>query len=351
MALQLSELARRLGLEIQGEDKPIHGCNTLDRAGPGEISFFSHPRHVERLETTRAGAVVVEPHYAHKHSSCLLSTHPYRDFARIMHLFPPSEESALGISELAYVHPQASLGEGVSIHPFVHIGARSVICSGTVIHANCYIAEDCHIGYDCRLSPQVTLMPRTQLGDRVILNPGVQLGGDGFGFTHTEQGMEKVPQHGSVVVERDVEIGANSTVDRATLGETRIGEGTKIDNQVQVGHNVHIGRHCILVAQVGIAGSSTLGDKVVLAGQVGVGEHVEIGSGCRVGAKAGINRDLKSGSEMSGYPPVEHKKFLRMASLQQRLPEIYNRLKRLEAECEQLRAELESKEKSNEPRE
>jgi UDP-3-O-[3-hydroxymyristoyl] glucosamine N-acyltransferase len=177
------------------------------------------------------------------------------------------------------------------------------------------------------------------------------LGSDGFGFAQSETGLEKVPQMGRVILESDVEIGSNSTVDRGTLGETRIGQGTKIDNQVQIGHNVSIGRNSIIVAQVGIAGSATVGENVVLAGQVGVGGHLTIGSGARVGAKTGIHRSIKPGAELSGYPAMEHREFLRYASIRSRLPDMYNRLKRLEAEFDKLRAELESKETRNESQE
>ncbi|MCF8085259.1 MAG: UDP-3-O-(3-hydroxymyristoyl)glucosamine N-acyltransferase [Desulfohalobiaceae bacterium] len=346
MTFLLSELAEHLGCELQGDDIRINGCNTLELAGADEISFLANPKYAARLNSTRAGAVVLAPEYRDMHSVCLITSNPYLDFAKIMRLFSAKEKEAPGISEFAFVHPEAHIEENSTIHPFVSIGPRAVVRSGSVIHSGTTLEQECHVGRDCRLYANVTLMHGTQLGDRVTLHSGVVLGSDGFGFAQSETGPEKVPQMGRVVVESDVEIGANSTVDRGTLGETRVGQGSKIDNQVQLGHNVTLGRNVIVVAQVGIAGSTTVEDNVVLAGQVGVSGHLTIGSGSRVGAKTGIHRNVKPGSELSGYPAMEHRDFLRFASIQPKLPEMYHRLKRLEAECDKLRAELERKETS-----
>ena len=351
MSFFLSELAKKLGCELQGEDRLITGCNTLEQAGPAEISFLANPKYVGQLDSTRAGAVVLSSEYKDRFPVCLLTPNPYLDFARIMHLFAKEEEDTPGISEHAFIHPEAEIEDNVTIHPFVSIGARTVVCAGSIIHSGASLGRDCRIGRDCRLHPNVCLFPATQLGDRVTLHAGVVLGSDGFGFAQSETGLEKVPQLGRVILESDVEVGSNSTVDRGTLGETRVGQGTKIDNQVQIGHNVSIGRNSIIVAQVGIAGSATVGENVVLAGQVGVGGHLTIGSGARVGAKTGIHRSIKPGAEISGYPPMEHREFLRYAGMRSRLPDMYNRLKRLEAEFDKLRAELESKETRNESQE
>ena len=348
MSFLLSELAHKLGCEHKGGDIRIQGCNTLEQARPEEISFLANPRYAPQLETTNAGAVVLTPEYSDRYPVCLVTSNPYLDFAKIMHLFGDVEERSSGISEQAHIDPDARVEENVAIYPFVFIGPRTVIHSGSTLHSGTVVERDCQIGRDCRLFPNVTLMAGTSLGDRITLHSGVVLGSDGFGFAQSDTGLEKVPQLGRVIVESDVEIGANSTVDRGTLGETRIGQGTKIDNQVQLGHNVSIGRNSILVAQVGIAGSTTVGEKAILAGQVGVAGHLSIGSGAQIGAKTGIHRNVKPGDQVSGYPAMDHKDFLRYAGIRSKLPEMHNRLKRLESECERLRTELERKERSNE---
>jgi len=348
MSFLLSELAHKLGCEHKGGDIRIQGCNTLEQARPEEISFLANPRYAPQLETTSAGAVVLTPEYSDRYPVCLVTSNPYLDFAKIMRLFGGVEERSSGISEHAHIDPDARVEENVAIYPFVFIGPRTIIHSGSTLHSGTVVERDCQIGRDCRLFPNVTLMAGTSLGDRITLHSGVVLGSDGFGFAQSETGLEKVPQLGRVIVESDVEIGANSTIDRGTLGETRIGQGTKIDNQVQLGHNVSIGRNSILVAQVGIAGSTTVGEKAILAGQVGVAGHLSIGSGAQIGAKTGIHRNVKPGDQVSGYPAMDHKDFLRYAGIRSKLPEMHNRLKRLESECERLRTELERKERSNE---
>lgn len=348
MSFLLSELAHRLECEHKGGDIRIQGCNTLEQARPEEISFLANPRYAPHLETTSAGAVVLTPEYSDRYPVCLVTSNPYLDFAKIMRLFAAEEERSSGISEQAHIDPDARVEENVSVYPFVSVGPRTVIHSGSTLHSGTMVEQDCQIGRDCRIYPNVTLMAGTSLGDRVTLHSGVVLGSDGFGFAQSDTGMEKVPQLGRVILESDVEIGANSTVDRGTLGETRIGRGTKIDNQVQIGHNVSLGRNVIVVAQVGIAGSTTVEENVVFAGQVGVGGHLTVGSGTRVGAKTGVHRSVKPGSELSGHPAMEHRDFLRYASIRSKLPEMHNRLKRLESECDRLRTELERKERSNE---
>jgi UDP-3-O-[3-hydroxymyristoyl] glucosamine N-acyltransferase len=341
MSWTLSTLARRYGLTLQGEDREILGCNSLAEAGPSELSFLANPKYLKQLETTRAGAVILEPRFSDRYPSCLLSQNPYFDFARVAKLFAAREGYFEGRSEQAFIHPEAQVAEDVTIYPLVSIGPRTVIEAGCVLFSGVYVAEDCRIGPGCVLYPNVVLMSRTELGRRVMLHAGVVLGSDGFGFaSDQEQGLKKIPQVGKVVIEDEVDIGANTTIDRATMGETRIKKGTKIDNQVQIGHNVEVGQGSILVAQAGVAGSSKLGSSVILAGQVGVSGHLHIGDRAKVGAKSGINRNLQPDAEVMGYPAMEHRKFLRYAALQSRMPELYQRIKALEAEMEQIKSSL-----------
>ncbi|MFP4212489.1 MAG: UDP-3-O-(3-hydroxymyristoyl)glucosamine N-acyltransferase [Desulfohalobiaceae bacterium] len=332
----LSTLATRLQREYQGRDLEIIGCNTLEQASTRELSFLAQPRYTKQLQKTRAAAVILRPELAHLYPEAILSPDPYLDFARAAQIFARPQGSFQGISQLSYIDPSASLEPGVTVYPFVYIGAKARIGQDSTLFSSVYVGEDCRIGSSCTIYPNASLMARTVLGNNVILHAGTVLGSDGFGFAQHEQGLEKIPQTGKVVVEDGVEIGANSSVDRATFGETRIGRGSKLDNQVQVGHNVHIGENCVLVAQVGVAGSTRLGNQVVLAGQVGVGGHLSVGDGCRVGAKSGVNKSLPAGSEVSGYPAMEHSKFLRLAVLKSRLPEMHAKIKKLESELKEL---------------
>lgn len=347
MGWRLSDLAARFGLRHQGQDVEIRGCNSLERAAADEVAFLANPKYASLLDSTGAGAVVLQPKHAERARNCLVSDNPYYDFARIAKLFSRPEGRHTGISDQASIHPEAVLAEGATVYPGAHIGPGTRIGSGTVLFPGVYVAEDCRIGEDCILYPGVSVLSRTEIGRSVILQPGVVLGSDGFGFAQGPQGLEKVPQMGRVVIEDNVEIGANSTVDRAALGETRIGRGTKIDNLVQIGHNVHIGTDCVIVAQVGIAGSTTVGDRVVLAGQVGLSGHLVIGDDCRVGAQSGVGRSIPSGTDVSGSPAMDHRSFLRSAALQPKLPEMHNRLKKLESQLSELRERLKQQGEDN----
>lgn len=340
MSWKLSELAQELDLKWQGSDLEIVGCNTLEEASENEITFLANPKYKKKLSSTRAGAVVLAFEHASLFPCALISQNPYWDFGRVVQLFAQPEGSFTGISEQAFVHPQAQVADDVTIYPFVYIGSGSVIESGCFLFSGVYIGENCHLQENCILYPNVSLMSKTTLGQGVVLHAGVVIGSDGFGFAQSEDIREKIPQIGHVCIDDNVEIGANSTIDRATLGQTRVGRNTKIDNQVQIGHNVQIGPNSVLVAQVGIAGSTKIGQNVILAGQVGVAGHLEIGDNCRAGGKSGITKSLKPNSDVSGYPAIEHKTFLRLSVLQSKLPEMYERIKKLEKKINQVIARL-----------
>lgn len=339
----LSEIAARLDLTLRGEDMDVTGVNTLADAAPTELSFLANPKYAPQLEATRAAAVILAADQAPEGRPCLISANPYLDFARCVQLFAKPQGSFSGVSELAFVHDDARIDPTASVGPFVFIGPRAVVGPRTSIFSGSYVGEDCQIGEDCLIYPNCSLMAGTQLGKRVTLHAGTVLGSDGFGFAQGAAGMTKFPQIGRTVIEDDVEIGANTTIDRAALGETRIGQGTKIDNLVQLGHNVRVGRNCILVAQVGIAGSTSLGDGVILAGQVGVAGHIHLGDGCRIGAKSGVGQDIPPRQDLSGIPVMPHGTFLRTSAIMPKLPEMKRRLSKLEKEVAALREELANK--------
>lgn len=340
----LSEIATALGLVHVGADLDITGVNTLADASASQLTFLANPKYVPLLATTSAGAVIIGVEQATPDKPCLISQNPYLDFARAVTLFATPQGCLQGISPQAWIHPNAQLSQNVTVYPFVFIAAGAAIGPGTVIFPGSYIGEHCNVGANTIIYPHCTLMAGTKVGDRVILHPGTVLGSDGFGFAQAAAGMTKFPQIGSTIIENDVEVGANTTIDRAALGETRIGQGTKIDNLVQLGHNVRVGRNCILVAQVGIAGSTTLGDNVILAGQVGVAGHITLGDGCRIGAKSGVGQDVPPRQDLSGIPVMPHGTFLRTSAILPKLPDLKRRVGKLEKELAALRDELATKE-------
>lgn len=340
MARTLHELAATLGLHVQGSDMEIRGVAALETACEHDLSFLSSPKHVSLLAGTKAGAVILAPEFADKVQRAVISDNPYLDFARALRLFEKPQGSLTGHSELAFIHPEAKVHPSAVVYPFAFIGARAEVEDGCRVFCGVYVGEDCKVGARSTLYPNVVLMAGTALGSDVVIHPGTVLGSDGFGYAPSPQGLVKVPQVGRLIIENHVEVGANCAIDRATLGETRIGQGTKIDNLVQIGHNVEVGPNCILVSQVGIAGSSKLGHRVTLAGQVGIADHLRLGDDCRVGAKSGVNRSLEGGQDYLGTPAVEARKFMRIAASWNRLPDLAKRVAALEKELDAMKMNI-----------
>jgi UDP-3-O-[3-hydroxymyristoyl] glucosamine N-acyltransferase len=291
------------------------------------------------LADTRAAAVIVRPEHAARARRALVCPDPYPTFARAVALFAEPQGRFSGISPLAFIHPEARLGKDCTVYPFVHIGPGARLGDGCVVFPGCCIGEDCVLGENCLLYPNVVLMAGVTLGDACVLQPGAVLGGEGFGFVRTPEGIRKIPQIGRVVLGDRVEIGANSTVDRASLSVTEIGSGSCLDNLVQVGHNVRMGKDCMLVSQVGVSGSTRIGDNVTMAGQVGVAGHLTIGSDVTIGPKAGVAKDIADGRTMGGTPAMDHMTYLRTLAAMPRLPELFLRLARAEKELSRLTGE------------
>jgi UDP-3-O-[3-hydroxymyristoyl] glucosamine N-acyltransferase len=329
--MKVSEIANRLGLGLVGDPEvEILGVAPLDRATGSDLSFLSNPKYREAARVSAAGALLVSEGESLPGRTLLFCPNPYLAFAKALELFHPPRAFEGG------VHATAIVGDGCQVHPSVHLGPYVVLGDGTrvgacaVIEAGCVIGRACQVGEDCHLYPRVVLYDGTVLGSRVVLHSGVVAGSDGFGYAQEGGRHLKVPQVGRVVIESDVEIGANTTVDRGTLDETRLGNGTKIDNLVQVAHNVHTGAGCILVAQSGISGSTRLGDGVIFAGQSGAVGHIRIGDGARVGAKSAVTKDVPPGGFVTGHPATDHRLWLKERALASRLEELFGRLKKLE---------------------
>jgi len=307
----LAEIAKATGAEL-APGVPAHtmieDVRTLTDAGPRDISFFNNRKYADQLKSTQAGACLVLPGLAARVSDTtgkLLTPDPYRGFAQALMLFYPasrfSQVAPNTGSEAAPIHPTAELEEGVIVEPGAVIGPEARIGRGTRIAAGAVIGYRVCIGRECYIGPSASLL-HALVGDRVIIHGGARIGQDGFGFAMGSEGHFKVPQIGRVVIQDDVEIGANSTIDRGALKDTIIGEGTKIDNLVQIGHNVVVGRHCVIVAQVGISGSTELGDFVVMGGQSGTVGHIKIGSAAQVAGASHPAKDVPAGAKVAGTP-------------------------------------------------
>jgi len=312
----VGEIAKLTGAEFLRNSDPartITGIATLDRAGPSDLAVLDHARYAEQARSSAAGACLTDRQLAEcvpPNAALLVAEKPFQAFVNAARaLFPdalrPSslfsgEGAVPGVAAGAVMHPSARVESGVTIDPGAVVGAGAEIGSGTVIGANAVIGANVRIGRNCAIGPNVSVA-HTLIGDRVTLHAGCLIGQDGFGFAMGPGGHRKIPQVGRVIIQDDVEIGAGSAIDRGGLGDTIIGEGTKIDNQVQVGHNVVIGRHCVFVAQVGIAGSVVLEDYVMLAGRVGVADSLTIGEGAKVGAQSGVMSNIPAGQSWSGY--------------------------------------------------
>jgi len=330
-ALTLGELADLLGGELRGPPGlVIRGLAPVDQAGPEDITFIAHARFARLGKTSRAGAVIVSPQWASLNKPLIVVAHPYLAYARVAALFAPPRPGWTGISDQACLGADVTLGQDVAIAPLVFVGDGVILGDRVTLMPGCYVGPETVIGNDTFLAPRVTIMERCRIGARVLIHSGAVIGADGFGFIPTPEGQVKIPQLGTVVIEDDVEIGANVTIDRGALGETRIGRGVKIDNLVQVAHNVEVGEHSVIASQAGIAGSSKLGRWVGLGGQVGLVGHIHIGDHTQIGAQAGVTKSVPPGQVLLGTPAWPLKETHRIWACWHTLPDLYHRIKKLE---------------------
>lgn len=317
----IAGVADAAGTEAPASDVILSGVAPLQAATPGDVSFLDDRKYLSVLEATRAGAVLVRPDFAARVPSgtvALVTSEPYAAWSRVAALFHPLPPVRPGVHPSAVIAPDARIHQTSEVGPLAVIGARVQIGPQCRVGPAAVIGDGVVIGADCRIGPQVTVT-HALLGDRVTLFPGARIGQDGFGFTVTSSGFVSAPQLGRVVLEDDVEIGANTTIDRGSLRDTVIGAGSRLDNLVQIGHNVRIGRLCVIVAQAGISGSTIVEDHVMIAGQAGLIGHLRIGAKARIGAQAGIMSDVAAGTEVLGSPAVPVKEFFRQVVTLRRL--------------------------------
>ncbi len=342
--MKLADIAAQRGGVLEGDGNiDIAGVSSLAEAGPGDLTFLANPRYAADVAGTRAAAVLVAMDWTGVSPCAVLRVeNPDRAFADVaLMLSPPPVSFGTGVHPSAVIGAGATLGDAVYIGPCCVIEPGAVIGDRTVLVAGCYIGHAASIGADCRLYAHVSVRERCVLGDRVIVHDGSVIGSDGFGYTPAPHGAwQKVMQLGIVTVGDDVEIGANVTIDRARFGKTRIGNGVKVDNLVQIAHNVQVDEHSVMASQVGISGSTRIGRHVQLGGQAGLAGHLSIGDRAVVGAQAGVTKDVAGGSFVSGYPAMEHRKATRLHAHMMRLPELKDKVRELEAAVASLRREM-----------
>lgn len=340
IAIPLSKLAVLLDGEPLGDEVTITGVNTIDGASEGEIAFVDRPELLPVGEASSAAALIVSPHARTSAKPIIVTEDPRLAFSKVLEIFAPEKRVYQGVHPTAVLGHNVRLGEDVSIGAHCVIGDNVIIEEGATIHPLAYIGHDVSIGARTQIHPQVYIGERVSVGADCIIHAGSAIGTDGFGYLQQPQGHRKIPQIGTVIIEDDVEIGANSTVDRATIAATIIGAGTKIDDAVHIAHNCVIGRNCLFAGQVGIAGSTEVGDYVIMGGQVGVNDHVHICSQTVIAAQAGVFSDIEEPGTYSGYPARSHRSQMRVLAANQKLPELLKTIRDLEERIAQLEARL-----------
>ena len=333
MKLTPNFLAQLVGGSVVGDgERELTGFAKIEEAGKGDISFITNPKYARYATETQAAALLVGEDFeadGEVSATLIKVKDPYTTLALLMKNFSAQEEELVVVESPSYIAEGVEVPEGAYVGAFAYVGKGTRLGKNVKIYPNSYIGPDCEIGDDCIIYPHATVGKGCILGRRCILQPGCVIGGDGFGFAPSDGKYEKIPQLGNVILEDDVEIGANTTVDRATLGSTIISHGTKLDNLIQVAHNVKIGANNVFAAQTGIAGSTKIGDWNRIGGQVGFAGHINFGSNCEIGAQSGIHKGLGDGVRMMGYPAVDIGQFARMQVYLKKLPEIFEDVKKL----------------------
>ncbi len=340
--MKLSEIASRLSCEMRAaQDVEIDGVAGIEEAGPGMLTFVSNRKYVQHIKDTKASAIILGFDLPEVSIPSLRTANPYLAFAKSLELFHVPIVSARGIHSSAVIADDARIGAGAGIGPFVVVGSGCVLGARVTLHAHVVLYPGVRIGDDAILHAGVVVRELCEIGARVIVQNGSIIGSDGFGFAPVGDGTYyKIPQTGRVIIEDDVEIGANTTIDRAAVGDTRIGRGAKLDNLVQIGHAARVGENSVLAAQVGLAGSTRLGRNVQAGGQAGFAGHQEIGDGAVIMAQSGVHGEIAAGAVISGSPAFDNAVWLRSVTIFPKLPELQRRLRNLEKALEALREEI-----------
>lgn len=345
MELTTGQIAQRLEGRLEGSPNVvIRQMASIEGGGEGDLAFVQKSRYVPKLYTTSVSAVLVGSDFelsGEVKPVLIYVSDPYKAFLHLLIEHYSNGRSPVGVASTAVVAPSAEVGPGVFVGDFAYIGEGARLAEGVQVHTGCYVGPGVHIGAGTILYPQVSVYANCVLGTGCRVHSGTVIGSDGFGYTEYQGRLVKVPQIGNVVIGNEVEIGANTTIDRATIGSTRIGSGTKIDNLVHLAHNIEIGENCILAGQVGVAGSVRMGNGVILGGQVGITGHIELADGVQISAKSGLSKSVtKRGAKLRGTPARDLQKQLKFEALQGRIPDLVLQIERLEAQVQALQAQL-----------
>ena len=344
MKFTAKQIAAYIGGEIIGdENATVCTFAKIEEGTPGALSFLSNPKYTAYIYDTKSSIVLVNSDFVAEKpiSATLIKTaNAYESLAKLMALYESVKPKKTGISPMASVADSATIGEDVYIGPFVYIGEKATIGNNTIIEANTSIGDGATVGNDCIIYSNVTIYHGCKVGNRCILHAGSVVGSDGFGFAPGANGYDKIPQIGIAILEDDVEIGANTCIDRATMGATTIKRGVKLDNMVQVAHNVVIDEHTVMAAQSGVAGSTKVGSWCMIGGQAGISGHIKLGNQVKVGGHSGVTNNVQDGKSMMGYPAFEHTQFARASVIFKKLPEMYREMDALRKEIESLKQQL-----------
>ena len=340
-AKQIAEFIQ--GTIVGDENATVHTFAKIEEGIPGAISFLSNPKYTPYIYDTQSSIVLVNNDFVPEKevkATLIKVNNAYESLAKLLNLYEMSKPKKTGIDPLAYIAPTAKIGENVYIAPFACVGDNAEIGDNTSLHPHATVGSGAKVGHDCILYPHVTVYHDCRVGNHCILHAGSVVGADGFGFAPSPEGYEKIPQIGIVVLEDNVEIGVNTCIDRATMGATIIRKGVKLDNLIQIAHNVEVGSHTVMASQVGIAGSTKIGEWCMFGGQVGVAGHIKVGNKVNMGAQSGVHSSIKDGEALIGTPPMPLKGYFKSSAVFRKLPEMYLELNSLKKEIEELKKQL-----------
>lgn len=343
MEFTAKQIAEVINGEVVGDENvTVNVFSKIEEGKPGSLTFLSNPKYTNYIYTTEASIVLVSNKFIPEHevkATMIKVENPYDCLARLMMMYESAKPKKRGIDPLAFVAPTAKVGEDVYIGAFAYIGENAVVGDDAKIYPHAYIGDGAKLGENTTVYSNVNVYSGCRIGDNCILHSGCVIGADGFGFAPTEDGYEKIPQIGNVVLEDNVEIGANTCIDRATMGSTIIRKGAKIDNLVQIAHNDEIGSNTVIAAQTGVAGSTKIGEWCMFGGQVGVAGHITVGNKVNVGAQTGINSHVDGNQTLMGYPAMSYRDFMKISVVQRKLPDMLKRIDALEKELKALKGE------------
>ena len=344
MEFSAKQIAEYIQGVIEGdENATVHTFAKIEEGIPGAISFLSNPKYTHYIYDTQSSIVLVNKDFAPEKevkTTLIRVDNAYESLAKLLNLYEMSKPKKTGVDPLAYIAPTAKIGQNVYIAPFACVADGAEVGDNTILHPHATVGTSAKVGSDCILYPHATVYHDCHVGNRCILHAGSVIGADGFGFAPSPEGYEKIPQIGIVILEDNVEVGANTCIDRATMGATIIRKGVKLDNLIQIAHNVEVGSHTVMASQVGIAGSTKVGEWCMFGGQVGIAGHIKIGNKVNLGAQSGVPGSIKDGQNLIGTPPMELKAYFKSSAVFRKLPDMYHELNSLKKEIEELKKQL-----------